>query len=1022
MEVEKYIGRLMRKLFFVILLLTVPVSLTSTSASSSVNPPAKSAPAEIQEPFTLLGVVKDLSGNPVQASIYVTDRQNNALANLLTDTNGAYTVTIPVREEMVVMASPQGLAENLITMTDGHQISKYFELTKGIFPASDSVKVDFAFPPSAALWLEAYDPSGALMNYDAVNEAINPSGFYGYGGAYGIFPLASMDLPVPDQPSIGMFRWAWPPNNDRNLWEPCFRTPPGEPVFIMMLWEVPGIGTFPLRADNQGLGYNLNDGEARKINLVYEFAETEHRRTVELRTRLEAQGYVFSSGLLDVLNQANTALNQARSQSDDQARALSSYAVLKLSIQAREQMTIEAAGVDIPKRMNDLKIVVHDQAGNPVPGANVSYRQEKLDFIMTAGIGAPANPFPYPGYRAGIDMGLQSLTELLRWNEVSPQQGVFDFSAADSEYQQIQDMGYDITVYLAWLGSDNVPAWAASMNFADFQQQVGLFVKAAVEHFTGKVKYMIVATEMNLQAYAGSRYVSISYQSSYLTGVQPAELIELIRAAFQGGREAHSNMLLGYYGIPDYNYNSLNPLPMGGWPVSYTFLKSMLESGVQPDYIGIEMYPGTLGIPQDLSNVADILQAYHDLSGLPVMVTETVAYSSRAEDYGETGPAPHVYWHEGFTEAAQAEWETSFYKIALSRPYVLGVQMFQVGGPDNPPQQNGAPLDDCMGIPTCVSRGIDSITQDFQTKQVFYAMQNLIASWKTNGSGVTDAAGGVSLIGLNGTYTIEVTAPNGLVQTFERQLNQETSPVTITLDSPQALQDLQIGLLEAQRKVDWSAELGRLLDYTQLRSYLTNARSTMTSGDYASARNLINLVLDATAITIDGSPDDWQGIAPILTTPSGGGTVNAAGIDLKVLYGIQDDQFLYLLVEVYDPPIVLQPGAVDGSFWYPQFLFNLTNSTGVEYHLRTYLPYHGQINVYRLTDPVHFIGTYYSIAYDQALELKLPLSLIGYPRALQACGFVMAAENNAEKVAKAFDGCAMVLQPLTKIFLPLVAR
>jgi len=58
-------------------------------------------------------------------------------------------------------------------------------------------------------------------------------------------------------------------------------------------------------------------------------------------------------------------------------------------------------------------------------------------------------------------------------------------------------------------------------------------------------------------------------------------------------------------------------------------LKEMLESGVRPDYIGIETYPGTASVPLDLSTIAAMLKAYHDLSGLPVMVTESINNSSR---------------------------------------------------------------------------------------------------------------------------------------------------------------------------------------------------------------------------------------------------------------------------------------------------------------------------------------------------------------------------------------------------------
>lgn len=988
----------------------------------SDQPVAKAASGKTQTPFTLHGKVTDALGNPIQESIYVTDRENNPLANLLTNADGTYSTTIPDQFPIIVDVFLIGSPENYITLPDGNRIKKYFELTRGVIPDSDSVEVNFDLPSSGVLQLEAYDPSGALMNYDALNNAINPPEYYGYDGIYGIFPMSSIALPVPEEASTGQIRWASPLDNNRSMWEPCFSAPVNEASYLMMLWQVPGIGTFPLRADNQGQGYTLANGEIQKINVVYEFAETEHRRALELKTRLEGEGHTFSIGLLDILSQADAALLQARGLSDAQAKALSSYPVLKLSIQAKEMMTMEAAEADIPNRKEPFKVVVQDQAGSPVPGAAVTYHQDKLDFVLTYGQSAPPNPFPYPSYRAGVDIGYQSIyLDPILWKKVSPQEGVFDFSEADAGYNQYKDMGYDITVIIAWLGTDNVPAWAQNLPFTEFQQQVGEFVKRAVEHFSGRTKYMVVAPEMNLQTIGGSRYVSAAYPSNYLTGIQPAELIELIRTAFQAGREAQTDILLGYYGVADFNYSSLNPLPWGAWPTSYTFLKSLLESGVQPDFIGVELYPGTLSIPLDLSNVAGILQAYHDLSGLPVLVTETIAYSSRMGDYGETGPTPQIYWHEGFTQAAQAEWDTSFFKIAMSLPYMLGVQMFH-GFPDDPSQANGQTWGDCTGAIACIGHGTDTLTQDFQPKQDYYAMQNLIASWKTDGNGMTDANGEVNFSGMSGTYTIGITTPEGLFQSFECQFDQAAQVVTVKLNGAQALQDLQQRLVEAQKSINWSSQLGRLLDYSHLRSQLATAQNAIAGGNYTSARNLIDQVLAAAAITIDGSPAEWQGIQPILTAPPGGVSVNTPGIDLKALYGVRDDQYLYLLVVVYDPPVASQIAPINGGFWEPQFLFNLQTGPDRWYHMRIYLPYHGQINLYDLTAPAKFIGTYYSIALGNALELKIPLALIGNPASLSACAFVMAGENEAEKVAKAFDGCAEVLHSLPMIFLPLVKR
>jgi hypothetical protein len=102
----KFVHRFVTKLLLIFILVAVPFSIPLGSAISSVQPAAKAPSAQTQDPFTLHGAVKDQAGNPVQTNIYVTDMLNNPLANLMTDANGDYSVTIPVREGMVVNAFP----------------------------------------------------------------------------------------------------------------------------------------------------------------------------------------------------------------------------------------------------------------------------------------------------------------------------------------------------------------------------------------------------------------------------------------------------------------------------------------------------------------------------------------------------------------------------------------------------------------------------------------------------------------------------------------------------------------------------------------------------------------------------------------------------------------------------------------------------------------------------------------------------------------------------------------------------
>ena len=127
-------------------------------------------------------------------------------------------------------------------------------------------------------------------------------------------------------------------------------------------------------------------------------------------------------------------------------------------------------------------------------------------------------------------------------------------------------------------------------------------------------------------------------------------------------------------------------------------------------------------------------------------------------------------------------------------------------------------------------------------------------------------------------------------------------------------------MAQAQAAVDWSQKLGRTLDYATLNSQLASAKTALSGKDYATARSLADQVLAATTITVDGCPADWQGISPRSTASQGGVSVDAAGVDLKSLSAVVDSQNLYLLVQVYDPPITLQPESVSGGFRYPQFL------------------------------------------------------------------------------------------------------
>jgi GH35 family endo-1,4-beta-xylanase len=615
----------------------------------------------------------------------------------------------------------------------------------------------------------------------------------------------------------------------------------------------------------------------------------------------------------------------------------------------------------------------------------------------------PYPRFLNPSYKAGSEVGFEYLYDMgeISWKKISPEKGHYDFSEYDLELKRVKDLGFEVVVMVPWQG-DNTPAWAETLEFSEYRQQLSEFVKKVVEHLRGKVKYLNLVVEPSLSTIAGNRYIDVEFESDYIKGVKVDELIDLVQTAFQAARTVDSDMCFGYSVAPSYNYWQLNPTPFGGKPSPYSLLKLMLENGVRPDYIGVEFQSGTIQVPIDLATLSEIIQAYHALSGLPILITELSSYPSRAGDYNLTGPAPNVYWHEGMTQKVQAEWDTSVVKIAMGLPYVLGVQMVHIVQ-DNP--EWGQSLYDGTFI------GTDYLTQDYKPKLVYYAMRDLFDSWAVQGSVVSDDSGKVNFRGMNGSYSITVTTPDGLSQTFGTHLGSESKLVTVIVDRTKAVEELQTLVVEAQKGLDLFEQAGRTLDYNSLRAQLEEARSAMADGNYAKARTLAQQILDAIVIEIDGNPDDWKGIKPIATAPPGGVDINAPGTDLKALYGICDDKNLYLMVEVYDPPVSLQHGSIKGGIGYPQFLFNLKTDRDEQHHLRAYLLYGGQMDVYLLTNPAQVLATLYTVAYGKVLELKVPLASLDNPSRLSVFAFVMAIEDGNEKSVKNFQDYGQAIHP-----------
>ncbi|MHB8947296.1 MAG: hypothetical protein ACYC6I_12265, partial [Bacillota bacterium] len=163
-------------------------------------------------------------------------------------------------------------------------------------------------------------------------------------------------------------------------------------------------------------------------------------------------------------------------------------------------------------------------------------------------------------------------------------------------------------------------------------------------------------------------------------------------------------------------------------------------------------------------------------------------------------------------------------------------------------------------------------------------------------------------------------------------------------------------LSEARAVVDWWEPLGRTYRLEDAKSKLKEASDAYASGDFRRASSLSAGVPTALRFTVDGGPDDWQGLKPLgLTTAGAPAAAGKPHID--GLWMTNDREYLYLAVRLTgaeaEPNLDLD--------------FSVDGKTG-----RIYANNYGA--------QVSFAGAQTELSkavIDGLFELKIPLSVIG---------------------------------------------
>ena len=155
------------------------------------------------------------------------------------------------------------------------------------------------------------------------------------------------------------------------------------------------------------------------------------------------------------------------------------------------------------------------------------------------------------------------------------------------------------------------------------------------------------------------------------------------------------------------------------------------------------------------------------------------------------------------------------------------------------------------------------------------------------------------------------------------------------------------------------------------------------------------LTIATRTITVDGLTTDWDGLAPIVTDSQGDDSPSYNGDDIRALYLAKDSQYLYIRMDLWAPPNPLfgnGPAPNDGAYYFEiEHNGNVNNGTlefGLAYGVYPGEPFPGQWSLgyngsNRDTTPPGLVGPEFVGVNGTAMEIKVPLALIGNPTAFR---------------------------------------
>ena len=245
----------------------------------------------------------------------------------------------------------------------------------------------------------------------------------------------------------------------------------------------------------------------------------------------------------------------------------------------------------------------------------------------------------------------------MKWDPLQRQPGVFDFSGGDRIVGFAESHGMNVKGH-ALLWHQATPAWVEELSPPELRIAIEDHIRTVVQHYRGRVAVWDVVNEAIDDSTGGLR------DTVFLRGLGPGYIAEAFRLA----RRADPDALLVYN---DYGGEGLDRKSNA----IYNLVKSLKESGVPIDGVGLQMhlsavgYPSAADIAANVARLAD-LGLLVNISEMDVRIRELTGDTAsrlqrQREVYREVvgvcifQPRCHAVTFWGFTDAHS--WIDSFF-------------------------------------------------------------------------------------------------------------------------------------------------------------------------------------------------------------------------------------------------------------------------------------------------------------------------------------------------------------------------